>query len=159
MTGLGHLQDLEVAILADGMLHPRRTVSSSQITLNRRASIIRVGLPFNYRGETEQFFDGGAKLGTGLGQSTSIDHVAIALHDTMGGSIGVGNGLQRPLQTLQFRQGDGAMDQSPPLFQGVLKDIAVDGGWDVDTTVYWENNDPLPMTVLAVAPRNLTYEG
>ncbi|MGD9724409.1 MAG: hypothetical protein AB7U76_24485 [Pirellulales bacterium] len=159
ITGLNHLEGASVAILADGALHVERTVSGGSITLSRRASIVRVGLPYDYRGETQQFFDGGAKLGTGLGQVTSTDHVAIALHNTMGGKIGIGNGLQRQLQTLEFRRGDGPMDQSPPLFTGVLKDIAVDGGWDVDTTVYWENNDPLPMTVLAVAPRNITNEG
>jgi hypothetical protein len=158
VTGLDHLEGLEVAVLADGMVHPTKTVSGGEITLQRRASIIAVGLPYTYRGETQRFV-GGAKMGTDQGRDTTIDHVAMILHNTMGGKVGVGNGLERDLEELQFRDGSSPMDQSPPLFTGTKKDIPVDGGWDVEATVYFENDQPLPMTVLAVCPRAQTNEG
>ena len=157
ITGLNHLEGLEVDILADGAVHPRRTVTSGSITLQRRASIVAVGLPFTYKGQTQRFI-GGAKLGTDQGQPTSIDHVAMVLHNTMGGSFSVGNGIDRPLEPLNFREGSSNMNQSPPLFTGE-KTVAVEGGWDVDATVYFENMQPLPMTVLAVMPRMITNEG
>jgi hypothetical protein len=50
------------------------------------------------------------------------------------------------------------MNQSPPLFTGE-KVVPTEGGWDVDATVYFENTQPLPMTVLAVMPRMQTNEG
>lgn len=152
VTGLSHLQGLEVAVLADGAIHPKRTVSGGSITLERYASIVRVGLAYQYRCET-QGFNQGARLGTGQGQLKNADHMTITLHNSMGGSIGIGNGLTRTLQPLNYRPSANPMNQSPPLFTGVLEDIGVDGGSMIDLTVYIENNDPLPMTVLAVGPR------
>jgi len=158
ITGLDHLEGLEVDILADGMVHERRTVSGGEIELSRRASIVAVGLPYSYRGETQRF-SGGAKLGTSQGRPINIDHVAIILHNSLGGKVGVGNGIDRELEALQYRDGSDHMDQSPPLFTGTKTDIAVDGGWDIDATVYFENEQPLPMTVLAVCPREQVNEG
>ena len=158
ISGLDHLEGLEVDILADGMVHPRRTVTSGDVELARRASIVAVGLPYSYRGETQRF-SGGAKLGTSQGRATNIDHVALVLHNSMGGSVSVGNGLERPIEPLEYRGGDGTMDQSPPLFTGTKTDTAVDGGWDIDATVYFENEQPLPMTVLGICPREQVNEG
>lgn len=158
VTGLSHLQGLEVSILADGAIHPTKTVSGGSITLDRWASIVRVGLGYQYRGET-QGFNQGARLGTGQGREKNADHLSITVHNTMGGSIGIGNGLVRQLQPINYRKPDGPMNQSPPLFTGVLEDIGVDGGSMIDLTVYFENNDPLPMTVLAIGPRMTIEEG
>jgi hypothetical protein len=157
ITGLDHLEGLVVQVLADGAVHPDRTVASGSITLQRRASIVVVGLGYLYKGQTQRFI-GGAKLGTDQGQPTNIDHVAMVLHNTMGGEFGIGNGIERPLEPLIFREGSGNMNQSPPLFTGE-KVVPTEGGWDVDATVYFENTQPLPMTVLAVMPRMQTNEG
>jgi hypothetical protein len=157
ITGLDHLEGLVVQVLADGAVHPDRTVASGAITLQRRASIVCVGLGYLYKGQTQRFI-GGAKLGTDQGQPTNIDHVAMVLHNTMGGEFGIGNGIERPLEPLIFREGSGNMNQSPPLFTGE-KVVPTEGGWDVDATVYFENTQPLPMTVLAVMPRMQTNEG
>ena len=157
ITGLDHLEGLTVAVLADGMVHPNEVVVSGDIELNRRASIVAVGLPYSYRGETQRFTAGG-KLGTGQGQPATIDKIAVVLHNTMGGSLSTGNGLERDLDAMNFRDGNGPMDQSPPLFTGT-KLISVDTSWDTEPTVYFENTQPLPMTVLAVAPRMMLNEG
>ncbi len=157
ITGLGHLEGLTVSVLADGMVHPDVVVSGGEIELQRRASIVAVGLPYSYRGETQRFTEG-ARMGSGQGQPTSIDKVAVVLHNTVGGSFGVGNGLDRHLSPLNLREGNGPMDQSPPLFTGT-KEISVEGGWGVEPTVYFENTQPLPMTVLAVCPRLMLNEG
>lgn len=157
ITGLDHLEGMTVSILADGGTHPQRTVESGSITLQRRASIVVAGLPYSYRGETQRFV-GGARLGSDQGWPTNIDGVAVILHNTVGGKIGVGNGLERPVDPLIFRDGDSPMDQSPALFTGT-KTTKVDGGWDVEATIYFENEQPLPMTVLGVVPRAITNEG
>lgn len=157
ISGLDHLEGLTVAVLADGMVHPNVVVSGGEIELQRRASIVAVGLPYTYRGETQRFTEGG-KLGTGQGQPSAIDKVAVVLHNTVGGSFGVGNGLDRHLAPLNLREGNGPMDQSPPLFTGT-REISVEGGWAIEPTVYFENTQPLPMTVLAVCPRMQLNEG
>ncbi len=56
------------------------------------------------------------------------------------------------IQLLLFREGDDPMDSSPPLFSGD-KDIPVPGGWTNEPTIYWEQLEPLPMTVLSIMPR------
>ena len=157
ITGLDHLEGLEVWILADGMVHPNRTVTGGEIELIRRASIVAVGLPCSYRGETQRFTAGG-RLGTGQGQPVSIDKVAVVLHNTVGGSFSMGNGLERALEPVNLREGNGPMDQSPPLFTGT-KTVNMESSWDTEPTVYFENEQPLPMTVLAVAPRLTLNEG
>lgn len=157
VTGLDHLEGLTVQVLADGAVHPDRTVDGGEIELQRRASIIAVGLPFTYKGETQRFI-GGAKLGTDQGQPSIIDHVAMVLHNTMGGGFSVGNGIDRPVEPLNFREGSGNMNQSPPVFTGT-KTVPTEDSWDGEATVYFENMQPLPMTVLAIMPRMQTNEG
>ena len=139
------------------MVHPNRTVTGGEIELIRRASIVAVGLPYSYRGETQRFTQGG-RLGTGQGQPAAIDKIAVVLHNTVGGSFSMGNGLERALEPVNLREGNGPMDQSPPLFTGT-KTVNLENSWDTEPTVYFENEQPLPMTVLAVAPRLTLNEG
>lgn len=157
VTGLSHLEGMTVSVLADGAVHPDVVVDSGAVALQRPSSIVVVGLPYLYKGQTQRL-TGGAKLGTDQGQPTSIDHVAVVLHNTMGGKLGVGNGLEHEIDALNFREGSSLMDQSPPLFTGT-KTLPVEGSWDTEPTVYFENDQPTPMTVLAIAPRTQTNEG
>lgn len=157
LSGLSHLEGWNVQILADGAVHPDRTVSGGSITLQHKSSIVRVGLGYTYKGETQRLV-GGAKLGTDQGQPGIIDKVALILQNTMGGGVAQGNGEVLPVEPLNFRGGSGAMNQSPALFTGTLE-VSVDGSWTVEPTVYFENMQPLPMTVLAVAPRAQVNEG
>jgi len=158
VSGLTHLEGRTVAVLADGAVHTNQIVTAGAITLDHRASIVHVGLPFDFRGETQRFI-GGAKLGTDQGQTTKIQRVAVILHATMGGVLGVGNGLVNATEELQYRDGDTPMDQSPPLYSGD-KEVAVEAGWidNGDATAYFENTQPLPMTVVAIMPRMRTNE-
>ena len=49
VSGLDHLEGEEVAILADGAVHPNQTVTSGGISLDYEASVIHVGLPITSR--------------------------------------------------------------------------------------------------------------
>ena len=46
VTGLAHLENEEVAVIADGGVHKNQTVIGGQITLNRAYTKIHVGLPY-----------------------------------------------------------------------------------------------------------------
>lgn len=160
VSGLTHLEGRSVAVLADGAVHPRRTVSSGAITLQNRASIAHVGLPFVFRGETQRFAGGtaGARLGTEQGKRSKIKRVALILFNTLGLSVGTGAGTDLELEELQFRDGETLMDQPPPLFSGEVE-VPVEHGWSRGpATVYFESDQPYPATVLAVAPRMETNE-
>lgn len=158
VSGLDHLAGKEVAILADGKVHPRRTVSGGgSITLDWPASIVSVGLPYKFLGETERFI-GGTRLGANLGQKTGINQLIVYLLNSVGGKASVGDGTQLPLRDLITMQADQPMDRATPLFTGSVE-VGVDQDWAIEPSVYFESDDPLPMTVLAIAPRAEVNEG
>jgi hypothetical protein len=154
VSGLTHLEGQTVAILADGTAHPDAVVTSGAVTLTRKASIIHVGLRQFFYGETQRFI-GGARLGTDQGQRTKVSRVAIILHNTMGGAVAIGPNFVT--EEFDYRFGDDELDQSPPVFTGTLE-VPVEGGWSNDATVYFNNDEPYPMTVLAIMPRGTTNE-
>ena len=46
ITGLNFLEGKKINILADGAVHPQKTVASGSITLDRAASVVHLGLPY-----------------------------------------------------------------------------------------------------------------
>lgn len=156
--GLTHLAGKEVAVLADGKVHPRRTVSGGgSISLAWPSSIVSVGLPYKFLGETERFV-GGTRLGANLGQKTGINQVIVYVLNSVGGKVAVGDGIQLPLRDLITMQADQPMDRATPLFTGSVE-VGVDQAFEVEPSVYFESDDPLPLTVLAIAPRAEVNEG
>lgn len=158
VSGLTHLAGKEVAVLADGKVHPRRTVSGGgSITLQWPASIVSVGLPYKFLGETERF-TGGTRLGANLGQKAGVNQVIVYVLNSVGGKVAVGDGTQTVLRDLITMQADQPMDRATPLFTGPVE-VGVDQDWSIEPSVYFESDDPLPMTVLAIAPRAEVNEG
>lgn len=158
VSGLTHLAGREVAVLADGKVHPRKTVSGGgSITLEWPASIVSVGLPYKFLGETERFV-GGTRLGANLGQHAGINQVVVYVLNSVGGKVAVGDGTVLPLHDLITMQADQLMDRATPLFTGPVE-VDVDQDWSTEPSVYFESDDPLPLTVLAIAPRAEINEG
>ncbi len=157
ISGLGHLEGETVQILADGAVHPDRVVASSAITLARKASIVHVGLGFITQGETQRF-TGGGRLGTDQGQQHRIQRIVARLHNTIGSFWGQGaNPNPDTLEPMLFRDGNDPMDASPPLFSGD-KEIPIESGWTKTPTVFFQQAQPLPFTVLSIMPRNESGE-
>lgn len=158
VSGLSHLAGRQVAILADGKVHPRKTVSSGgSITLEWPASIVSVGLPYKFLGETERF-TGGTRLGANLGQKAGVNQVIVYVLNSVGGKVAVGDGTQTELRDLITMQADQPLDRATPLFTGPVE-VGVDQDWSIEPSVYFESDEPLPMTVLAIAPRAEVNEG
>lgn len=147
ITGLGHLEGKTVAILADGATHPTRVVSGGQITLQRAASKVQVGLPFTARLATLDI-EAGASNGTAQGKRKRITKMAVRLDRTLGGKVGP---TSTKLETLQFRDAAVPMGQSPDLFTGD-KHTAWPGGTERFARAWFVHDDPLPATVLAFFP-------
>lgn len=158
VSGLTHLAGKEVAVLTDGKVHPRRTVSGGgSITLQWPASIVSVGLPYKFLGETERF-TGGTRLGANLGQKAGVNQVIVYVLNSVGGKVAVGDGTQTELRDLITMQADQPLDRATPLFTGPVE-VGVDQNWSIEPSVYFESDEPLPMTVLAIAPRAEVNEG
>jgi len=154
VAGLGHLEGKTVALLADGATHPTRVVTGGQITLQRAASKVQVGLPFTARLATLDI-EAGASNGTAQGKRKRITKMAVRLDRTLGGKVGP---TSTKLETLQFRDAAVPMGQSPDLFTGD-KHSAWPGGTERFARVWFVHDDPLPATVCGFFPTINTEDG
>ena len=153
LSGLSHLEGEEVAILADGSTHPNRTVDSGSITLQRSASVIHVGLPYDSILQTMRP-EAGSRDGTAQGKTKRITDVIIRFLATLGAKAGPD---ENTLDEIQFRRGSDPMDAPPPVFTGD-KEVEWPNGYDTDGFVVIKQEQPLPMTVVAIMPQLHTQD-
>jgi hypothetical protein len=152
--GLGHLVGETVQVLADGAAHPPVVVSGGgTITLQRAASVVHAGLGYLTRMETLDLAAGAAD-GTALTRRRSLHSVGVLLYQTLGGFVGWRDGTSYQMQEMQFRRPSMPMDVAPPLFSGPLpQPVDVPSRSDTACNIVIEQRQPLPMTVVALAPR------
>ncbi len=153
ISGLAHLEGETVQVLADGATHPDRTVVNGNIELMVPASVVQVGLGFRSILETVRL-EAGAADGTAQGKTKRIHRAVVRFHQTLGALFGPS--LQT-LDRMEFRGGLDLMDRPPPLFDG---DKLVDwpGDYETDGHMTIVQDQPLPLTVLAVFPQVITQD-
>lgn len=145
ISGLSHLEGQSVAILADGVVIPNRTVTNGAITLPFAASKVHVGLPYLSDLETLALEIPQAD-GTMQGRKFRVPQVTLHLLESVGGSVGSD---ADHLEEIVQRATDN-LDGPVPLFTGhVKKTIPSRYG---EGKVFIRQSDPLPITVLAVIP-------
>lgn len=149
LSGLDHLEGETVQILADGAIHPEATVTGGSVTLQRPASIVRVGLGYLSLLETFPLV-APSRIGTSQARPGVSPLVDALFHNTLGGSIAAGT-EDAERQELVSRSSGDFMDRSPPIVTGV-EQFAIGGSWDELPTVVVEQDQPLPMTLLALYP-------
>jgi hypothetical protein len=113
-TGLGHLEGREVALVADGLVLERATVTGGQVVLEKPASELAIGLPYTHVIEPMPATFSGGRAG---GQDPVYRPVRIALRlfATQSLYIDTGDGLHDlPLHTI----GGGPKDRSADPFTG-----------------------------------------
>jgi hypothetical protein len=149
-TGLDHLEGEECRILADGSLLDNETVINGSITISRSAQdSMEVGLNF-----TPLVIDLPATLSAGMEQSFigerfNISEITLRLENTA--SIVV-NGKSLSFRGFGPASGGSPFDSPPPRFTGI-KRLMGWLGWVSDAQVTLTQNDPGPMTVLAIKKR------
>ena len=153
ISGLGYLEGQTVQVLADGAAHPDRVVTSGAITLQRSASVVQVGLGFPSLLKTTRI-DAGAGDGTSQGKTKRITKAVIRFYNTLGAKAGPNETV---LDSIEFRSGSDLMDQAPPLFTGD-KLLDWSGGYDFDGYLTVKQDQPLPMTVIAIMPQVHTFD-
>lgn len=141
ITGLAHLEGEEVAVLADGALHARRTVTGGQITLLTPASKVQVGLPCTAKMQTLR-----AEVSPQVNAQTrkkSIFSVLVDFYESCGGKIGPS--LDKLDQIFMVPRGTGPEPETG------YKEVKYPGGWEMDGQLWVVQDEPLPMNILAVA--------
>lgn len=137
-SGLDHLEGKTVSVLADGVVQTSKVVESGAITLDTEASIVHAGLPYTSTLQTMRI-ERVDRTGTSQGRIKRINQCVLRLYNTK-----------------QFKYG-----QTP---DGTLKEVILDslfsGDYEVDLATGWDreghiaiiNNQPLPITVVAIIP-------
>jgi hypothetical protein len=153
ISGLSHLEGETVDILGDGMVLPSKTVSGGQITLDYAASVVQVGLPCPAKLKPMRL-EAGAQDGTAQGKTKRINKLNIRLWNTVGGKAGPREDL---LDEIPFRTTANNMDEAIPPFTGD-KLIEWPGGYEVNGDIIIVQDQPLPMTVVAMHPQLHTQD-
>lgn len=153
LSGLFHLEGETVSILANGAVHADKTVASGAVTLNTSSTIVAAGYGYTSNMQTLRI-EAGSVDGTSQGKPKRIHAITIRLHETVGAEVGNSAG---ELDRIYFRDSSMPMDKAVPLFTGD-KDIEFPGGFDEDDRIYVRQNQPLPLTVLALFPRLNTFD-
>jgi hypothetical protein len=154
VSGLAHLAGRTVSVLADGTVQADRAVAQDgTLTLDRPASIIHAGLPYQSVLQPMRP-DAGSGRGTAQTKKKRITKVAARFHDTLGGLIGPDRSRLEPVY---FRSPSTPMGQSPGPFCGD-KIVNFPKGWDRDGLLTIVQRQPLPMTVLMIVPQLIINE-
>ena len=148
ITGLDHLAGETVDVLADGSVHPSCLVNSSgEITLGRAASRVQAGLPYNSTLETlRPELD---PSGLFQGRQQRVTGCVLRLYKSVGALVGT---CEDDLQRVPFRTTSDLMDTAVPPFTGDTQRFELAGGWNRHGRIMVRQDQPLPLTILAVLP-------
>ncbi len=153
ISGLTHLEGQTVAINANGAAHANKTVSSGAISLDVSVTKAHVGLPYTSTLQTMRIDAGGAQ-GTSQGKIKRIHDMTARFFRTVGAKIGTS---ESELDQIFFRSASDQMGQALDLFDGD-KDIEFRGGYETDGHIVIQQDQPLPMSVIGLFPRLITFD-
>lgn len=143
-SGLDHLEGKTVTILADGNVHPRKTVENGSITLANAASKVHIGLNYTCDMETLNI-DFPTKTGTIQTRYKRITKATLRVENTRGALIG--SSFDK-LYELKMRASE-PWGAPIAIFTGD-KEMAFNTGSDREGHVCIRMADPLPITILAI---------
>ena len=148
IIGLAHLEGETVSICVDGSNHPDRVVTGGQVTLDRAGAVVHVGYRCPARMQSMRLEVQG---GGGTSQTTrkAIAECWLRLQSTIGGRVGPSFDRMDELRTLDPRAPVGT---PPKLFNGDYK-VQFPAGFDTDGYVCYEQEKPLPATLVAIILR------
>jgi len=154
ITGLTHLVGETVSVLTDGAVHPDVVVDANgEIDLEWSAKVVQAGLSYTSTYKSVNL-EAGAVAGTSQGKMKRIYKVLLRLYKTLGVKIGHSDAQD----TIPFRDVGDEMDAGPDVFSGD-KLVKFNRGWDRDAYIKVIQDQPLPLTVIALVPFMTTSDG
>jgi hypothetical protein len=151
LTGLNHLEGQTVSLIVNGATHPTRTVTGGSISLEREATTAKVGLNYVSTLQTMRLDEG--YKGTDQTKTKRIFDVTVRFYETVGAKIGPN---ANTLDEIPFRDSSAPMSSPVPLFTGD-KELEFPADYGSDGFVMVKQEQPLPMTILAIYPRLETW--
>ena len=149
IEGLDHLEGETVSILSDGAVIPDEVVLGGAIRLEIPTAKAHVGLAFLSEILTLDL-EAGAETGdTSQGKVRRISELIIRLYRTVGLDVGDSS---TNTDIVPFRDSSMDMDEPVPLFSGD-KRVSFRSKNERNVQIYLKQDQPLPMTVLALMPK------
>ena len=143
ISGLDHLEGLDVVALADGKVCPSMTVSSGVVTLPYTASRVHVGLPFDSVCETLPLEINGLKDGSSLGRMKDVAETLLLVTKSHGCNIGRD---ADNMEEVVFNE-NLVFGAAPELFSGHKAIASIGGQPDRDVRIRISQDLPLPLMV------------
>lgn len=140
--GLDHLEGQEVAVLVDGWVHPKRTVTRGSITLQTFGNKIVVGIPFEAQFESCQIQSSDSVI---MGHRKRVYSAEISMLQSLGMKIGVKGYPEQEV----FMGPTKVMNKAQDLYTGTIS-VKVPASSEDDTQVYVHHDMPLPCEVRAI---------
>ena len=146
ISGLNFLEGQTVNILADGAVHPQRTVASGAITLDTPASVVQVGLPIT--SDLKTLPVALQVDGFGQGRMKNVNQAFLRVNESSGVFVGPTLDL-----LTEFKQRTTEAYGAAPELQSRELRMSIDPKWTDSAQVHIRQTDPLPITII-----NLTLE-
>jgi hypothetical protein len=140
LTGLHHLEGKTVSALADGNVVTNLVVSGGSVTLTQAASRITVGLPYT---STARNMPMAVPQNVIENKVKNITHMAIRLRNSRGLKAGSTLDALYPLKPRAYE----TFGEANKVKNGTHI-LAVEPFWDIDSTAYCVQEEPLPVTIL-----------
>lgn len=144
ISGLSHLEGKTVAILADGAVHPKRTVSGGQVTLDQGASRVHVGLPIEADLQTLPLaFQ--IDNGFGQGRAKNVNRAWLRVYRSSG--LFVGPSVE---ELTEAKQRTNEPYGAPPALKNEEVEVRISPAWSDGGQVFVRQADPLPLTIASL---------
>ena len=145
LSGLSHLEGKVVDILADGAVHPRRTVTSGAVTLEYAASVVHIGLPMTSDLRTLPLaMEGAQAAGQGTVKNINKVHIRVSQSSVVKAGPAFTRLREYPARAVSDPYG------SPPALRDGELSLAIDPSWNQDAALCVRQDLPLPLTVLSM---------
>lgn len=155
VSGLDHLEGMNVSIVTDGGQHAQKTVASGSVILDFQASVVHVGLSYTGYLQTNNL-EGGSPNGTSQVKRKNVTAIGVRLLETLYCKIGLD---YYHLDQIEMRAPDMRMDRPPLPYTGDIKKIYVnqvndkyDAGWTREKYVIVSQDQPYPCNVQILTP-------
>jgi len=143
LSGLTHLEGKTVNILADGAVHPQRTVASGAVTLDAPATVVHVGLPITADLQTLPLAYEGEAFGQG--RFKNVNQVWLRVYRSSGIFVGPSTD-----ELVEAKQRTDELYGSPPDLKSEEIQVSLTPTWADSGQVYVRQSDPLPLTVVSM---------
>jgi len=143
ISGLSFLEGKKLNILADGAVHPQRTVSSGEISLERAASVVHLGLP--YESDLNTLPMALQVEAFGQGRVKNLNHVWLRVLESSG--IFAGPSADK---LVEAKQRTTEPYGTPPNLKTQDIKIMLTPEWQDNGQLFVRQSDPLPLTIVGL---------